>query len=117
MPRGQNLYFRIYGAVRRIPKGKVATYGQIAAMIQAPRSARIVGWALRALKPESRIPWHRVLNKDGMISIENMRTPKSLQAELLKQEGVTVDFRDGNFWVDLKKFGLGGRVEPPAGIV
>lgn len=105
MPRGQNLYFRIYGLVRRIPKGKVATYGQIARLLNVPRSARVVGWALRTLKPGTNVPWQRVINKDGMISIENMHTPKSLQAELLRQEGVNVEMRDGNLWVDLNKFG------------
>lgn len=108
MPRGQNLYFRIYAAVRQVPKGRVATYGQIAKVINAPRSARVVGWALRALKPGNRIPWHRVINQAGMISIENMHTPKSLQAELLRHEGVEVVLKDGNFWVDLEKFGWSG---------
>lgn len=105
MPRGQNLYFRIYNAVRRIPRGRVATYGQIAAMIGSPRAARIVGWALRGVVESKRVPWHRVINKDGMISIENMHAPKELQVELLRQEGVEVAQREGNFFVDLKRFG------------
>lgn len=105
MPRGLNLYFRIYGAVRRIPKGKVASYGQIATIISSPRSARIVGWALRTLKPTTNVPWHRVVNKDGMISIENMTTPKEAQAARLREEGVEVIDRDGNYFVDLKVFG------------
>lgn len=105
MPRGQNLYFRIYNAVRKIPRGKVATYGQIAALIGSPRSARIVGWALRSLPVGTEVPWQRVVNKDGMISIENMNCPKEQQATLLRQEGVEVTERDGNFWVDLKMFG------------
>lgn len=110
MPRGQNLYFRIYSLVRKIPKGKVATYGQIAELLHAPRSARIVGWALRSLKPGSPVPWQRVINKAGMISIENMSTPKEQQAILLQQEGVEVTEADGNFWVDLKKYGWNGKV-------
>ncbi len=93
MPRGQNLYFRIYTQVRRIPKGKVATYGQIAALCGSPRSARIVGWALRTLKPNSKIPWQRVINQAGMISIESMSVPKSLQADVLRSEGVEVRLR------------------------
>lgn len=105
MPRGQNLYFRIYNVVRRIPKGRVATYGQVAALAGAPRSSQVVGWALRALKPGSPLPWHRVINKDGMISIENMSTPKEAQVARLKEEGVTVELRDGNFYIDLKKYG------------
>lgn len=104
MPQGQNLYFRIYNAIRKVPAGQVATYGQIAAVIGAPQSARIVGWALRSLPDNTQVPWQRVINKEGMISIENMHTPKSLQAELLKREGVEVVLKDGNFWVDLEKY-------------
>lgn len=104
MPRGQNFYFRVYTAVRRIPKGKVATYGQIAALIGSPRGARMVGWALNCLKPNSKVPWQRVINSEGRITIENMRASKDLQAQLLKAEGVDVDLRDGNYWVDLDRF-------------
>ncbi len=105
MPRGQNVYFRIYGAVRRIPKGKVASYGQIATIIGSPRSARIVGWAMRTLKPSTNVPWQRVVNKAGMISIENMTIPKEAQAAKLREEGVEIEEREGNLFVDLKKFG------------
>ena len=105
MPRGQNLFFRIYNAVRKIPRGKVATYGQIAAAIGTPRSARIVGWALRSLPTDTKVPWQRVINSEGRLSIENMNATKELQAELLRQEGIDVEYRDGNFWVDLKKYG------------
>lgn len=104
MPRGQNLYFRIYNVVRRIPPGKVATYGQVAALVGSPRAARIVGWALRS-QVKGRVPWQRVINRNGMISIENMAAPKDEQARLLELEGVTVERRDGNLYVDLKKFG------------
>lgn len=102
------MYFRIYIAVRRIPKGKVASYGQIAALIGSPRSARIVGWALRTLKPTTTVPWHRVINKVGMISIENMTTPKETQVAILREEGVEVINREENLFVDLKKFGWSG---------
>lgn len=105
MPRGQNLYFKIYTQVRRIPKGKVATYGQIAALAGSPRASQVVGWALRALKSDTKIPWQRVINKAGMVSIENMNTPKEMQIELLRQEGVELVQREGNYFIDLKKFG------------
>jgi methylated-DNA-protein-cysteine methyltransferase-like protein len=105
MPRGQNLYFKIYNTVRRIPKGRVATYGQIAALIGSPQSARIVGWALRSLPAKSKVPWHRVINKAGMISIENLDVPKNEQVQQLQDEDVDVTQHDGNFFVDLKKFG------------
>jgi methylated-DNA-protein-cysteine methyltransferase-like protein len=104
MPRGQNFYFRVYTVVRQIPKGKVATYGQIAGMLGSPRSARMVGWALNTLKPGSKVPWQRVINREGMLSIENLRASKDEQAILLRDEGVEVILRDGNFWVDLEKY-------------
>lgn len=104
MPAGQNFYFRVYNVVRRIPKGKVATYGQIAALIGSPRGARMVGWALNTLKPDSKVPWQRVINSEGRITIENMRASKDLQSQILQAEGVDVEFRDGNYWVDLDRF-------------
>ncbi len=105
MTRGQNLYFKIYNVIRRIPCGKVATYGQVAALAGNPRASQVVGWALRALKSNTKLPWHRVINKAGMISIEHMYVPKEQQADLLRQEGVDVIFREGGFFVDLDKFG------------
>jgi len=104
MPRGSNFYFRVYSVVRRIPKGKVATYGQIAGMIGSPRGARMVGWALNTLKPDSKVPWQRVINSEGRITIENMRATKDEQAHLLQSEGVDVELREGNYWVDLDRF-------------
>lgn len=111
MPRGRNPFFRIYNAVRRIPSGRVATYGAIAARIGSPRSARVVGWALRALRSGTKVPWHRVVNRNGMLSIENMLAPKELQASLLRTEGVDVLERDGNLWVDLQRYGWSDRLE------
>jgi methylated-DNA-protein-cysteine methyltransferase-like protein len=103
--RGQNFYFRVYNLVRRIPRGQVATYGQVAAQLGSPRSARMVGWALNGLKPGSAVPWQRVVNKEGRISIENLRATKDMQASLLRAEGVEVTKQHGNFFVDLKRFG------------
>ncbi len=104
MPRGQNFYFLVYSKVRQIPKGLVATYGQIAALVGSPRASRQVGWALNVLKPGSKVPWQRVINKEGRISIENMRATKDMQAVLLRSEGVEVELREGNFWVDLSRY-------------
>lgn len=98
---------RVYERVKRIPTGKVATYGQIAALCGHPRGARMVGWALNALNnvgPQTNVPWQRVINREGCISIVNRNASKDLQATLLAAEGVRVDFRDGNYWVDLKKY-------------
>jgi len=79
------------------------TYGGVAAEIGYPRSARMVGWALARLEPG--VPWQRVINREGMISIENLQVPKELQAELLQKEGIKVKKIKGNFFIDLKKYG------------
>ena len=97
-----NFYQLVYKLVRRIPRGRVATYGQVAALLGRPRGARLVGWALRACPPN--VPWQRVINHQGMISIENLNAPKQLQAELLKAEGIKVNFSDNNFWVKLEQY-------------
>lgn len=98
---------RVYGIVARIPRGKVASYGQIAAMLGNPRGGRAVGWALHVMTPAQyqHIPWHRVINSRGMISTTCREHPASLQAALLKAEGIAVTARrDGTCWVDLKKY-------------
>lgn len=97
-----NFYSQVYKLVKKIPHGKVATYGQVAALIGKPRAARLVGWAL-AKCPED-VPWQRVINQEGMISIENMNAPKELQAKLLKKEGIQVTRRENNWWVNLDKY-------------
>ena len=99
-----NFFGKVYKEVERIPKGKVATYGQIASLILTPRAARIVGFALRQLPASTKIPWQRVVDGRGMISIENMNFPKTEQARRLQAEGIEVVSRDGNYWVDLKKY-------------
>ncbi|HUE40078.1 MAG TPA: MGMT family protein [Candidatus Binatia bacterium] len=82
-------YREVIALVRRIPKGRVATYGQLAAMLGRPRAARAVGTALRRLSaPVARVvPWHRVLNAAGRIS-QRDREYMDLQRELLEREGV-----------------------------
>lgn len=94
-----DFYQAVYALVRRIPAGRVATYGQVATLLGKPRGARLVGWALNVCP--SNVPWQRVINRQGMLSIENLRASKDLQAELLKQEGIEVKKREGNFWVNL----------------
>ena len=76
----------VYAVVRRIPRGRVMNYGQIAGFIRHPLSARAVGWAMQQC-PQS-IPWQRVVNAQGGISTENMTDPPGLQRLLLESEGV-----------------------------
>lgn len=94
---------KVYREVGKIPRGLVATYGQIASLVGAPRAARQVGWALRRLSADSRLPWWRVINSRGMISIENLGVPKREQVRRLQSDGVEVKLREGNYWVDLRK--------------
>ena len=76
----------------RIPHGRLATYGQIADLIGAYGCARQVGWALRRLKLPSEVPWHRVVNAQGRISMSLSREGSDwIQRELLLAEGVPVD--------------------------
>lgn len=84
-------YARIYAAVRRIPRGRVATYGQIAELAGLPGHARQVGYALHALPADSTVPWHRVLNARGALSLRREAGAELTQRLLLEREGVRFD--------------------------
>jgi methylated-DNA-protein-cysteine methyltransferase-like protein len=82
-------YRRIYAVVARVPRGRVATYGQIATLARLPRHARLVGYALNVLPAGSDLPWHRVVNAKGHVSPRaNALGHEELQAQLLRREGV-----------------------------
>jgi methylated-DNA-protein-cysteine methyltransferase-like protein len=83
----EGFFARVYAAVRAIPRGRVATYGQVAALLGVPRGARAVGWALRALPAGNSVPWHRVVGAGGRISIRAGAGPE-LQRRRLRAEGV-----------------------------
>lgn len=82
-------YQAIYSTVRRIPRGRVASYGQVAAEAGLPNAARQVGYALHALPFGSTVPWHRVVNAQGAISLRNHHA--LTQHMLLRREGVRFD--------------------------
>ena len=88
MPGAASGWERIYAVVRRIPRGRVATYGQVAALCGMPGRAREVGWALAALRAESAVPWQRVLNARGEVSGRGEPEPSRVQRALLEREGV-----------------------------
>jgi methylated-DNA-protein-cysteine methyltransferase-like protein len=94
-------YQRIYAVVKRIPRGRVATYGQIATLAGLDGHARQVGYALHSLPNGIDIPWHRVINAKGEVSARTTSDSHELQRMLLEEEGVEFSL-DGR--VDLKKF-------------
>lgn len=83
-----NLYQRIYEIVADIPKGQVATYGQIAWMVGKPNAARVVGYAMSKVPDGLNIPCHRVVNKAGSMAPKHVFGDERTQRELLEQEGI-----------------------------
>lgn len=86
-PANKNLYQKIYDIVRRIPQGRVMTYGQIASQV-GNCGARNVGYAMAALSPESDVPWQRVINAKGEISRRADGLGHLIQRQILEEEGV-----------------------------
>ncbi|MGH7497283.1 MAG: MGMT family protein [Gemmatimonadales bacterium] len=84
---------KIYAVVRRIPRGRVATYGQIAELAGFPGHARQVGYAMAALPAGSSVPWQRVINAAGMVSRRRMPGEELTQRQLLEKEGIRFDAR------------------------
>ena len=91
-------YEKVYKVVRCIPPGKVSSYGRIAEMLGTPKAARAVGYALSALRrpnqdgyTSANVPWQRVVNSQGRISIHHREQTANRQAEILRAEGVKVD--------------------------
>jgi methylated-DNA-protein-cysteine methyltransferase-like protein len=91
--REAGTYARVYAVVGRIPAGRVATYGQVAALAGLGGHARQVGYALHALAAESGVPWHRVINARGELSLGPGTAGEALQRRLLAREGVRFDPR------------------------
>ncbi len=89
-------YRRIYAVVRRVPRGRIASYGQVARLAGLPGRARQVGYAMYALPNGSDVPWHRVVNAAGAISRRRVPGAELSQRLLLEREGV--------------RFGPGGRI-------
>lgn len=85
-----SFYHDVWRLVRRVPKGRVVTYGQVATWLGSPRAARAVGYAMFNVR-DGRVPWHRVVNAKGEISVGGALHRPELQRELLTQEGVAFD--------------------------
>jgi methylated-DNA-protein-cysteine methyltransferase-like protein len=94
---------KIYAVIARIPPGRVATYGQVAALAGLPRRARLVGAALRNTPESLALPWQRVINAQGAVSRRSgLGLEEGYQRHLLEEEGIRFDARGR---IDLDRFG------------
>ncbi len=98
-----NTFERIYEIVKSIPKGKVATYGQVALLAGNPRWARVVGYALHVNPEPGVIPCHRVVNREGKVAPGFAFGGEGVQRQLLEAEGIVFE-SDGR--VDLEKYSI-----------
>lgn len=80
---------RVYTVVKRIPAGRVTTYGRISKALGSERSARMVGWALNYAPEDERVPAHRVVNRNGVLTGAHHFGPPDVMRGLLEDEGVT----------------------------
>jgi methylated-DNA-protein-cysteine methyltransferase-like protein len=106
------LYPQIYAVVRTITHGTIASYSQVAAAIGMPRGARIVGWAMGGLPKDTDVPWWRVVNKAGQLSIRNPHFGSEEQRERLEREGVTL-IREHELYLVTSDSWWTGLVVPP----
>ena len=105
MPAKNDNYFeRVYEVTRQIPYGKVTSYGAIAKVLGASRSARMVGWAMNASHNLEDVPAHRVVNRNGLLTGKHHFDGTNLMQQLLESEGIVVidnkiiDF-EKHFWM------------------
>lgn len=110
--KDENFFELVYEVARQIPKGRVTSYGAIAACLGTKLSARMVGWAMNgAGKIKPKIPAHRVVNRNGMLSGKHHFTPAGSMEKMLKKEGIkikddtVVDF-EKLFWDPVKELGF-----------
>lgn len=96
-----SFYDEVYSVVVRIPRGKVATYGQIARILGSPRASRAVGYALHFNPRPGVIPCHRVVNRDGRLAPAFAFGGPEVQAALLRSENVEIS---DDYFVDLAKY-------------
>ena len=107
----ENFFSDVYEVVRLIPKGRVTSYGAIAAYLGMRSGARMVGWAMNASHGEQNVPAHRVVNSQGLLTgRHHFATPETME-QLLKREGIKIknhqvtDFKK-LFWNPVTELGL-----------
>ena len=110
--KDESFFELVYEVARQIPKGKVTSYGAIAACLGTKSSARMVGWAMNgAGKVKPKVPAHRVVNRIGLLSGKNHFSPPGSMEKSLKKEGIkvkndmVVDF-EKHFWDPIKELGF-----------
>lgn len=102
-----SFFDKVYAAVRSIPRGKVATYGQVALLAGNPRMARQVGWALHQNPDPASIPCHRVVNRFGVLT-PSFAFGDGIEEQRRRLEGEGVEVSQ-DFKVDLSRFGWDGK--------
>ena len=112
MPKETDFFSRVYAVVKKIPYGRVTSYGALAAYIGSKGSARMVGWAMNgAGRVRPKVPAHRVVNRIGVLSGKHHFTPPGSMEKLLRKEGIkvkndqVVDF-EKIFWDPVKELGF-----------
>jgi methylated-DNA-protein-cysteine methyltransferase-like protein len=85
-----NFFERVYAVARQIPCGKVTSYGAIAKVLGAARSARMVGWAMNAAHNKEDVPAHRVVNRKGLLTGKHHFDGTNLMQQLLESEGIVI---------------------------
>ncbi|HEX7844375.1 MAG TPA: MGMT family protein [Chitinophagaceae bacterium] len=110
--REESFFELVYEVARQIPKGRVTSYGAIAACLGTKLSARMVGWAMNgAGKVRPKVPAHRVVNRNGLLTGKHHFSPPGLMEKLLKKEGIKVkndqvqDFKNV-FWDPVEEMGF-----------
>jgi methylated-DNA-protein-cysteine methyltransferase-like protein len=110
--KNKDFFQQVYAVVKLIPKGRVTSYGAIAKYLSSPQSSRMVGWAMNASHSDPKIPAHRVVNRNGLLTGKMHFSEPTMMQILLEREGIkvkkdqVVDF-DKKFWdpgVELKAF-------------
>lgn len=100
-----NFKGKVIQVVKKIPYGRVTTYGTVATLANLPRGARLVGGILHLNYEKHNLAWYRVINREGYISIKCLDHSKEVQKALLEQEGIQVD---DDFMINLQKYGWFG---------